>query len=123
MDAVTDTLAFLRQAALVTLDIEAALRDTDLGVDHWRALAFVETSPGCSMAEVIDALVIPPTSATRTIDALVEMGAVFRAPAQHDRRRVTLRLSVHGAALLRKTEPAVLRINLKYGPDLDVVRD
>lgn len=123
MDAVTDTLAFLRQAALVTLDIEAALRDTDLGVDHWRALVFIESSPGCSMAEVIDALVIPPTSATRTIDALVEMRAVFRAPAQHDRRRVTLRLSVHGAALLRQIEPAILRIDLKYGPRVDVVRD
>jgi DNA-binding MarR family transcriptional regulator len=123
MDAVAHSLALLRQAALIGMQIDEALRDTDLNVDRWRALEFIQSSPGCSMAEVIDAVVISPTSATRAVDALVEIGAVFRAPAPHDRRRVTLQLSAHGAALLREVQPAILRICLKYGLSRDTVRD
>lgn len=123
MDAVAHSLALLRQAAEVGMRIDEALRATELNVDRWRALEFIESSPGCSMAEVIDALVITPTTATRAVDSLVEIGAVFRAPAPYDRRRVTLQLSAHGAALLREVQPAILRICLQYGPSRDAVRD
>ena len=123
MDAIADSLALLRRAAVIAVQIDDALRGTELNVDRWRALEFIQSSPGCSMAEVIDALVISPTSATRAIDALVEVGAVFRAPAPHDRRRVTLQLSAHGAALLRKVQPAILRTCLKYGVSSDAMRD
>lgn len=123
MDAVADSLALLRQAAVIGMQIDEALRGTDLNVDRWRALDFVRSSPGCSMAEVIDALVISPTTATRAVDALVEVGAVFRAPAPHDRRRVTLRLSAHGAALLREVQPAILRICVQYGLSHDAVSE
>lgn len=123
MDAVAHSLVLLRQAAEIGMRIDEALRGTDLNVDRWRALGFIKSSPGCSMADVIDALVITPTTATRAIDSLVEIGAVFRAPAPHDRRRVTLQLSAHGAALLREVQPAILRICLQYGPSRDAVRD
>jgi DNA-binding MarR family transcriptional regulator len=122
-DAVASSLALLRQAAEVGLRIDDALRGTELNVDRWRALEFIQSSPGCSMADVIDALVISPTTATRAVDTLVEVGAVFRAPAPHDRRRVTLQLSAHGAALLREVQPGILRICLQYGPSRDPVRD
>jgi DNA-binding MarR family transcriptional regulator len=123
MDAVADSMALLRRAAVIGMQIDDALRGTELNLDRWRALEFIKSSPGCSMADVIDGLVITPTTATRAIDALVEVGAVFRAPAPRDRRRVTLRLSAHGAALLREVQPAVLRICLQYGASRDAVRD
>ena len=109
MEAVADVLALLRRASLVAARIENALAGTDLTVDRWRALAFIESSPGCSMSEVIDALVVPSTSATRIVDFLVEIGAVFRTASPRDRRRTTLRLSAHGQALLRDVDPAIVR--------------
>lgn len=108
---------------MIAVQIDDVLRGTELNVDRWRALEFIQSSPGCSMAEVIDALVITPTTATRAVDSLVEVGAVFRAPAPHDRRRVTLQLSAHGAVLLREVQPAILRICLKYGVSSDAMRD
>ena len=107
MEAVADTLELLRRASLVAAGIEDALAGTDLTVDRWRALACIESSPGCSMSDVIDALVIPSTSATRIVDFLVEIGAIFRTVSPHDRRRTTLRLSSHGQALLRDVEPTI----------------
>lgn len=107
MEAVEGTLELLRRASLVAASIERALAGTDLTVDRWRALACIESSPGCSMSDVIDALVIPSTSATRIVDSLVELGAIFRTISPHDRRRTTLRLSTHGQALLRDVEPAI----------------
>ena|SRR5262249_22725841 len=123
MDAVADSLALLRQAAVIAMQIDDALGGTELNVDRWRALEFIQSSPGCSMAELIDALCITPTTATRAIDLLVEVGAVFRAPAPHDRRRVTLQLSAHGAALLREVQPAILRICEQYGLSVDPVSE
>jgi DNA-binding MarR family transcriptional regulator len=108
MEAVADTLELLRRASLIAAKIEDALAGTDLTVDRWRALAYVESSPGCSMSDVIDALVIPSTSATRIVDSLVEIGAVFRTLSPRDRRRTTLRLSSHGQALLSDVEPTIV---------------
>ena len=78
MEAVADTLELLRRAAVVAARLETALSSTDLTVDRWRALAHIEANPGCSMSDVIDALVVPSTSATRIVDFLVDIGAVFR---------------------------------------------
>jgi DNA-binding MarR family transcriptional regulator len=111
MEAVADTLALLRRASLMAASIESALSGTDLTVDRWRALAYIESSPGCSMSDVIDALVVPSTSATRIVDFLVEIGAVFRTLSPRDRRRTTLRLSSHGQGLLRDAEPTIVRIS------------
>jgi len=110
MEAVADTLELLRRAALVATSLETALSSTDLTVDRWRALAHIESNPGCSMSDVIDALVVPSTTATRIVDFLVEVGAVFRTLSPHDRRRTTLRLSSHGQGLLRDVEPTIAQI-------------
>lgn len=107
METVEATIALLRRAALVAATLEDALSETDLTVDRWRALRCVEANPGCSMSDVVEALVIPSTSATRIVDSLVEIGAVFRTSSPHDRRRTTLRLSSHGSALLRDVETTI----------------
>ncbi len=107
MTDVLAALSLLRQAAFVSARLDASLREHGLTADRWRALAAVEANPGSSMADLIDALVIPPTSATRAIDSLVESGAVYRSPAPYDRRRVTLQISAQGALLLREVEPII----------------
>jgi len=100
-------LSVLRVAAETQSQLESALRPLDLTVDRWRALMMIRATPGASMAEVIEALVIPATSATRVVDALVDLGAVFRTPAPEDRRRVTLRLSAEGLRKLRRAQDAI----------------
>ena len=62
------------------------------------------------MSDVIDALVVPSTSATRIVDFLVDVGAVFRTLSPQDRRRTTLRLSARGQRLLRRVEPTIAPI-------------
>lgn len=117
MGAVADSLLLLRRAAVIELRIDDALRGTELNVDRWRVLEFIRSTPGCSMAEVTVSLVISPATATRAVDSLVETGAVIRAPSPHDRRRLTLRLSAHGAEVLKDVQPAIARICRKYGPN------
>ncbi len=103
-------LSVLRVAAEAQSQLEGALRPLDLTVDGWRVLMTIRAAPGASMAEVIEALVIPATSATRVVDALVERGAVFRTPAPEDRRRVTLRLSAEGLRRLRRAQDVIRAI-------------
>lgn len=112
MDDIAGLLALLRRAAVVTASIDDALAGSDLTVDRWRALLFIRQNSGCSMSDIVDALVIPSTSATRIVDGLVEIGAVFRTVSQQDRRRTTLRVSSHGSALLRDAEPAISRVRV-----------
>ncbi|CAM3330790.1 MarR family transcriptional regulator [Mycobacterium frederiksbergense] len=107
MDDLVEALALLRRAAVVAAGIDGALAGTDLTVDRWRALHVVHQNPGCSMSDIVDALAVPSTSATRIVDALVELGAVYRTVSQQDRRRTTLRASSHGAELLRTAESAI----------------
>lgn len=59
------------------------------------------------MADLIEALAVPPTSATRIVDALVECGALFRSAHPQDRRRVTLHLSAQGKQLIRRARAAL----------------
>lgn len=102
----------LRSLALVQAQVDTALRAIDLTVDRWRALWFIRRNPGSAMADLIDALVMPSTSATRTVDALVEVGAVFRAHDPVDRRRVVLQVSSDGLALLAAASGVVDAVEL-----------
>ena len=111
MAEISAALDLLRQAALLSNGLDRALREYGLTTDRWRVLMVIHAHPGAAMADVIDALVIPPTSATRAVDALVESGAIFRSPAADDRRRVTLQLSVHGADLVRTVESEVVEVH------------
>lgn len=93
-------LAILSASAQVEAQMDGALRAIDLTVDRWRALVFVHKNPGSSMADLVSALVMPSTSATRTVDALVDLGAVFRVQDPSDRRRVVLQVSADGRGLI-----------------------
>lgn len=97
----------LRDAALLQNRLADALADSGLTVDRWRVLAHVAESPDASMSDVADALVLPPASTTRAVDALVETGSLYREVHPGDRRRVVLRVSAGGAALLTRVAPAV----------------
>lgn len=107
MSSGTQARQTLRTAALLQNRLADALAGSGLTVDRWRALSHVADSPDSSMSDVADALVLPPASTTRVVDALVETGALYREVDPADRRRVVLRVSVQGAELLARVGPAV----------------
>ncbi len=113
-------LRILRLAALVESRLDVALRPLDLTADRWRALVFVARTPGAAMADLIDALAMPASSATRVVDALVEIGALFRNPHPSDRRRVTLHLSAQGNHLLDSANASIDELNISED-DLAIV--
>ena len=102
-----DLLQLLRAAADAQARLAEAVQGSGLSADRWRVLRHVAENPGASMSDVVDALLLAPATATRAVDALVEVGAVYRAADPADRRRVALRASAEGGALLRAVDPAV----------------
>jgi DNA-binding MarR family transcriptional regulator len=59
----------------------------------------VPRSGELSMRDVSRSLDMPPASATALIDRLTTLGLVQRAPAEHDRRVVMVRLTPQGTAV------------------------
>ena len=112
-------MAILRASAQAEMQLDAALRAIHLTADRWRALVFMHRHPESSMADLINALVMPPTSATRTVDALVDIGAVFRTHDSADRRRVVLQVSTDGLALIAAATRALELVEL---PEPEVER-
>lgn len=90
----------LRAAALLQNALAEALRGSDLTVDRWRCLAEVSQRPGASMSDLVDVLVMAPATASRAVDALVDLGLVYRGLDPGDRRRVVLRVSGEGQRVL-----------------------
>jgi len=66
-------------------------------------LRFLLWNPGAGVGELADHLGISRPAATQSIDRLVRRGLVQRVGAADDRRRVHLRLTSHGEAVIRRT--------------------
>ncbi|WP_328291632.1 MarR family transcriptional regulator [Kineococcus sp. NBC_00420] len=90
----------LRAAALLQNLLAEALRGSDLTVDRWRCLALVAQRPGASMSDLVEVLVMAPATASRAVDALVDLGLLYRGLDPADRRRVVLRVSGEGERVL-----------------------
>lgn len=60
------------------------------------ATIFTQQARPLTMGEISEALNVPLSTATRTIDALVEQGYAERLPDAHDRRVVRVTLSAEG---------------------------
>ncbi|GAA4975988.1 MarR family winged helix-turn-helix transcriptional regulator [Kineococcus glutinatus] len=97
----------LHAAAVVEDRLSTALQPSGLSVDRWRVLSHAAHNAGSSMSDVVEALLLAPATATRAVDHLVDVGAVYRSADPADRRRVLLHASSAGVALLRSVEDAV----------------
>ncbi len=76
-------------------------RGNDLRVPQFRALAFINRSPGASLSELSEHLGLTPPSTSTLIDGLVGRGLVLRLESPADRRRLTLNLTEAGSQLLQ----------------------
>lgn len=106
---------------LLTLRIAALLgRELSARMDHWltpsglsdiefRVLAsvFSHGEEAAYPGELCASLAQSPANMTRVGDALVERGLISRAPSELDRRRLQLRITPEGEALVREMLPSM----------------
>jgi MarR family transcriptional regulator for hemolysin len=78
-------------------------RTPGLSVPELRTLIYLYRNKGVSLSEVAEHIGLKLPSMSKTIDALVARKLVIRRALAHDRRYVSLRLSAHGLAELRRT--------------------
>lgn len=69
----------------------------DLGLAD--ALEVIDTLDGCRMRELADALRVDPSTATRTVDRLVDRHLVERVPTPDDARAVLVTITPAGRTL------------------------
>jgi DNA-binding MarR family transcriptional regulator len=78
-------------------------RTPGLSVPELRTLIYLYRNEGVSLSEVAEHIGFKLPSMSKTIDALVARKLVIRRALADDRRYVSLRLSAHGLAELRRT--------------------
>ena len=78
-------------------------RTAGLSVPEFRTLIYLHRNEGVSLSEVAEHIGLKLPSMSKTVDALVARKLVIRRALPHDRRYVSLRLSAHGLAELRRT--------------------
>jgi DNA-binding MarR family transcriptional regulator len=78
-------------------------RAPGLTVPQLRTLIYLYRNEGASLSEVAEHVGLKLPSMSKTVDALVARKLVIRRAVADDRRYVSLRLSAHGLAELRRT--------------------
>jgi MarR family transcriptional regulator for hemolysin len=78
-------------------------RTPGLSVPELRTLIYLCRNEGVSLSEVAEHIGLKLPSMSKTVDALVERKLVIRRALAHDRRYISLRLTAHGLAELRRT--------------------
>ncbi|MEW6047730.1 MAG: MarR family transcriptional regulator [Bacillota bacterium] len=73
-----------------------------LSVPQFRVLAYLGRMPGASLSDVAGHLGVTSPTASAMVDRLVRRGLVERAQHPDERRRVVLRLTEAGSALLER---------------------
>jgi DNA-binding MarR family transcriptional regulator len=104
--ASADTCAalLLETAPRVLRAARTAIANADtveLTVPQFRTLHFVQEHPGTSLSATADFLGLTLPSVSKLVDHLVRRGMLARVDALDDRRRMILRITAKGDALLR----------------------
>jgi DNA-binding MarR family transcriptional regulator len=79
----------------------------DLTVPQFRALLFVQRHRGASLSETSEFLGLTLPSSSKLVDQLVKRRFLDRENDPEDRRRMVLRLTARGNALLKNAHSAV----------------
>lgn len=98
LSRVVTALAVLDKNLLDGLSL--ALGEADISVEQWRILDLVSQLGAPTMGELAVSSGLPNASLSRTVNALEDAASVFRLPSPEDRRRITVRVSDHGAERL-----------------------
>ncbi len=117
-----ERLAALRRALRRFLRFsQEAARAGGLAPQQHQVLLAIKGFPGrdyASIGELAEALDLRHHSAVGLVDRLARRRLVRRAPSAADRRRVEIRLTARGEAILARLSAAHLRELRQLGPEL-----
>lgn len=75
-------------------------RGADITLPQFRALLFLQRTPGAALHQVSDHLGLTPPTVSKMVHGLFTRGWIERPGSAVDRRRVELRLTARGNALI-----------------------
>ncbi|MBN2085255.1 MAG: MarR family transcriptional regulator [Anaerolineales bacterium] len=75
-------------------------RSSDITLPQFRTLLFLQRTPGAALHQVADHLGLTPPTVSKMIHGLSSRGLIERPGSAVDRRRVELRLTARGSALI-----------------------
>jgi DNA-binding MarR family transcriptional regulator len=109
--------ALVEQHARVTIALERALAEHDLGVSEFEVLAELASAPeqNCRMQQLSGTVHLSQSALSRVVGRLEEQGLVSRSMCQDDRRGIYASLTPAGCEryeAARPTHVAVLADNL-----------
>lgn len=84
-----------------------AFRDSGITSAQLFVLRHIANNPGCSLDEVVRRTLTTQSAASEVVARLIAQGFVTSAPAQHDRRRVALTVTLHGSRVGRESLPPI----------------
>ncbi|HVT98783.1 MAG TPA: MarR family transcriptional regulator [Acidobacteriaceae bacterium] len=100
----------------------------EITVAQFRALMFVHRREGVNLSAAAEFLGLRLASTSKLVDHLVNRRLLTRAPDPTDRRRMILRLTARGEALLQEADDVARRrlagmLNMLGGEQLQVLRE
>jgi DNA-binding MarR family transcriptional regulator len=85
----------------------AAAEAPPLTIPQFRALHFIQDHPGANLSATADFLGLTLPSTSKLVDQLVRRGMLARVDASDDRRRMNLRITAKGDALINSAHSLV----------------
>ena len=97
---------------------EAATREAGVTTGQYQALLVIKTHPTgeIMIRELADQMLLQHNGAVQLVDRLARVGLVSRCTSQTDRRRVLVRLTAKGGALLARLARAHRKELLRQEP-------
>ena len=108
-EPITNYLAYLLAQAnrQITVQLERALGEEGVQIEHWRILEVLSDEQGRSMGELAELVLMNHPTLTKTIDRMVSGGFVHRRADSADSRRVLVYITDHGLGLVIRLRACV----------------
>lgn len=105
----------------ISSQINACLSEHGLSESLWYAVLAIYAHPNHEIlpSELSEVLQLTRTSATRLSDELVAKGWITRYTHPQDRRKITLRLTEAGEALIQRVSPKTNQVRSQFWSRLD----
>jgi len=106
---ITNYLAYLLAQAnrQMSAQLDRALSDEGVQIEHWRILEVLSDEQGRSMGELAAMVLMNHPALTKTVDRMVSRGLVHRRADPADSRRVLVYMTDHGLVLVARLKERV----------------
>jgi DNA-binding MarR family transcriptional regulator len=108
-EPITNYLAYLLAQAnrKMTTQLESALSEEGVQIEHWRILEVLSDEQGRSMGELAELVLMNHPALTKTIDRMVSRALVHRRADSTDSRRVLVYIADQGLELVARLKERV----------------